>query len=56
MFSALPVNNGHQDHGCASLVPKVSLVTFGYRSGFSVLKKLKILRMNQAHRSVPQAR
>ncbi len=29
----------------------VGLVAFDHRSGFSVLKKLKILRMNQPHRS-----
>jgi hypothetical protein len=48
------LNKGHQDH---SLVPIGRLVAFDPRSGFSVLKKLKILRMNQAHRSerrVPQ--
>ena len=40
------LNDGHQDH---SLVPIGRLVD--HRSGSSALKKLKILRMNQAHRS-----
>src|SRR6202022_4531234 len=32
------------------------LVAVDHRSGFFVLKKLKILRMNQAHRSAPSSR
>src|SRR5260370_14043992 len=35
-----------------SLVPIGRLLAFDHRSGLSVLKKLKILRMNQSHRSV----
>jgi hypothetical protein len=47
------LNNGHQDQ---NLVPIGGLVAFEPRSGFSVLKKLKILRMNQAHRSASSSR
>jgi hypothetical protein len=42
------LNNGPQDH---SLAPIGRLVAFDPRGGFSLLKKLKILSMNQDHRS-----
>jgi hypothetical protein len=48
MFSAY-LKNGHHDDTLAS---KAVFLAFEQRTGFFAFKKLKILRMNQGHRSV----